>query len=111
MTFEEFNSLYTSQSSYFTSLLPEHQDIRVKGGSDPHVYLKLDSHSYVIYEGNYGVRSNNIPPEQLPKLETVVEALFNGYQWMFAHPEWLESSNFKQYMFDNSFNPNTMFIK
>lgn len=108
MTFEEFSNLLDKQKDYFNSLL-HNKNISYKGGSKPHVYIKLDNFTWVVIEENKIRNSGNIDKETLLKLETVGQAMFNGYKWMCDNQDFLDNPT-RKYMFSNNFNPNTMYL-
>ncbi len=109
--FKEFSNLVNKQKEYFNSLLPNNKSISYKGGNQPYVYIKIDNFTWIVVEENKIRNSDNIDKETLLKLETVGQAMFNGYKWLFSNPKFLECKNHKKYMFENGFNPMLMFIQ
>ena len=108
MTFEEFSNLLDKQKDNFKSL-PHNKSISYKGGNKPYVYIKLDNFTWVVIEENQIRNSGNIDKETLLKLETVGQAMFNGYKWMCDNQNFLKHPT-RQYMFENNFDPNTMYL-
>ena len=108
MTFEEFSNLLDKQKENYHVLL-HNKSISYKGGNKPYVYIKLDNFTWVVIEENQIRNSGNIDKETLLKLETVGQAMFNGYKWMSDNQNFLNNPT-RQYMFENNFDPNTMYL-
>ena len=108
MTFEEFSNLLDKQKENY-HVLPHNKSISYKGGNKSHVYIKLDNFTWVVIEENQIRNSGNIDKETLLKLETVGQAMFNGYKWMSDNQNFLNNPT-RQYMFENNFDPNTMYL-